>query len=355
MAVDVAEAQSDVARPRRDATTTGPDANERGEPLLTRLITLAGGTDPQALAAQIARSGHRDDPRLWTAIQHELGNGAATQIRVAMNKHVPAEAAAATDSPASAPPAVSSMAATTQPQPTGDAAKPDDGVLTAPREATFYGIRVVAAAGVHADAVDRCAQFITDELGNNVYAQQRMAKARVTIVIIPAKVPMTDLAQFKALKGTKTFDGRDWATVRGAGGMNTPDGNFSISIAEENLTQAKDVVSAYPATYSIGTHEFAHGLELKGVSSAERDKIKALYAAHNARDPGNKKGTWTDTYASSNELEYFAQSTTAFFGRNQMGTNHNGRAWLQENDPDMYQFLVQLYAMKHDAKDRVTP
>jgi len=320
-----------------------------------QLITRAGGTEPHALAAQIAASGHPTDPRLWTAIQQELGNGAATQIRAAMNKHLaptPADSAGA-DSPAAAPPAQQTQH--TQQTPAAEAtAKPDDGVLAAPKEATFYGVRVVAAAGVHADAIDRCAQFITDEIGNNVYAQQHLAKARLTIVIIPAKVPMTDLPQFKGLHGQKTFDGRDWASVRGAGGMNTPDGNFSISIAEENLTQAKGVVSAYPSTYSIGTHELAHGLELKGLPEAARDKIKALYAAHDKRDHGNAKDTWTDTYASSNELEYFAQSTTAFFGRNEMGKNHNGREWLEKNDPDMYQFLLALYTVKHDANYRVT-
>ena len=35
------------------------------------------------------------------------------------------------------------------------------------------------------------------------------------------------------------------------------------------------------------------------------------------------------------------------------GTNHNGREWLQQNDPGMYAFLVEMYERSHDRKGRL--
>ena len=354
------------------AVAHGHAQSDGGRGLLHQVVRMARGTNPDRLAKAIMDVGHENDPQLWTAIQQQLGNAVSGQIRAAMNRHVGAtsiDAAGAAEgaeripgAPAAAqrerdaePAPAEAPAPTVTTTPASTAAAPAE-VLTAPQSATFFGIRVLAAAGVHAAAIDHCAEFITDEIGNNDYAKKQMAKARVTIVIIPAGVAMTDVEQFKALKtigNGKTLDGRDWSTVRGSGGMPTPDGNFSIAIAEENLVQIKGVLSGYPSTYSIGMHEFAHSVEEKGLSAEQRARIVELYNAHNKADPGDKNDTWTDSYAASNEREYFAQATNAFFGKNQMGANHNGREWLEKTDPNMYQFLLALYTVHHDADNKV--
>jgi hypothetical protein len=312
----------DVHDTSRAAGTVAPRSS------LPEIMRVAGGSDPTKLAAAIVQMGRQNDAELWTEIQQQLGNGRAQQIRAAMNLHAPAtETAAAT--------------------PVAADAAGDDAVLAAPRIAEFFGIRVIASAGVHARAIDACREFIADEIGNSPQIQKRMTKAKVTIVIIPAKVPMTDVSQFKSLATpghNKTFDGRDWSSVRGSGGMETPDGDFSIAIAEENLVQIKGALSAYPATYSIGMHEFAHSVEAEGLLPAQRARIVALYNAHKARDPGDKNDTWTDSYSSDNELEYFAQCTNAFFGKNAMTSYHNGPERLKQQDPDMFAFLTELYS-----------
>lgn len=305
MAADVAPAaQQQPSSTPAVGTAPAPDAS---------IDSVLGTThgDPDALAARLLAMHRADDPEVWTAIHQRLGNAAAVQTRAAIDRQRASD------------------------------------VLEAPVERTVYGVAIVAAAGVRAAAVDECATFITAEVGPNEYAQQHLAAAKVAIVIIPAKVKMTDVPAFEHLRGGKTFDGRDWSTVRGSGGMATPDGRFAIAVAEESLVQVKDVVSAYPATYSVGMHEFAHVLESKGMSDVQRSRVKELYAAHKA------KGTFTDDYAAANEQEYFAQSTNAFFDKNVMGKNHSGRAWLEANDPDMYQFLLALYTIHHDAKGAV--
>ena len=164
---------------------------------------------------------------------------------------------------------------------------------------------------------------------------------------------MTDVAEFQSLKGKQTFDGRNWDTMRGSGGTALPNGNWAVAVAEENLVAVPGILSAYPATYSIGMHELSHTLESKGMTPAQQARIQALFAAHSAKDPADAGDTWTDKYAASNVHEYFAQATTAFFGANKMGGNHNGRAFLQSSDPDLYAFLVDLYDSAHDASGAV--
>ncbi len=313
MAADVAPAERHPATPSSLATAP------LQAPSIDSVIASTHG-DPEALAARLVAMHRADDPEVWTTIHQQLGNTVAVQTRTAI-----------------------------------DRLRTTEDVLAAPVERTVYGVTIVAQAGVRAAAVDECVGFVTAEVGKNEYAQQKFAKAKVAIVIVPAKTKMTDVPAFEHLRGGKTFDGRDWSTVRGSGGMATPDGRFAIAIAEESIVQVKDVVSSYPATYSVGMHELAHTLESKGMSDEQRARIKELYAAHSKRDPGNAHDTFTDGYAADNEQEYFAQSTDAFFDKNVMGKNHSGKAWLQANDPDMYQFLLALYTIPHDAKGAARP
>jgi hypothetical protein len=241
------------------------------------------------------------------------------------------------------------------------AAPVDRTVLTTTVRRTIDGITVVAPPGAHADAIDRCAEFIHQVVGRNEYAQHAMATARTTIIIIPAHSKMTDLPEFASLGGgKKTFDGRDWSTVRGSGGVNAPDGSFAIGVAEENLRSVKGVVSKYAKGYSIGMHELAHALETKGLTQEQKTRLQALYQGQHQADPTNAHDTFTDKYSAKNVHEYFAQSTNAFFGKNagkidKGHDNHNGRAWLQSKDPDMYAFLVELYETNHDIEGTRVP
>jgi hypothetical protein len=244
---------------------------------------------------------------------------------------------------------------------TKGAAPADRTVLTTTVRRVIDGITVVAPPGAHADAIDRCAEFIQQELGRNEYAQHAMAEARTTIIIIPAHSKMTDLPEFSSLGGgKKTFDGRDWSTVRGSGGVKAPDGSFAIGVAEENLRSVQGVVSKYAKGYSIGMHELAHALESKGLTDEQKARLQDLYKRQKQADPSNANDTFTDEYSAKNVHEYFAQSTNAFFGKNagkveKGDANHNGRAWLYAKDPDMYAFLVELYDMNHDIDGNRAP
>jgi hypothetical protein len=260
--------------------------------------------------------------------------------------------AAPTSAPQTQATAPTTPAPTTAPQtqaPTADTATTSGpttaptsgGVSTEPIDRVVLGVSIHAPAGVRPGAVEQVASIIQTEIGRNPGAQEQLARKHVSVVIIPAHVAMTDLPEFQSLRGKKTFDGRAWEGVRGEGGTRYR-GHFNIAVAEETVVNT-DVASAYPATYSVAMHEFAHALNNYGMTHSQRSRVRELFQAHQRHDRGNANGTWTDTYASSDSDEYFAQATNAFFGRNGMGTNRNGRDALRETDPNMYQFLVTLY------------
>jgi len=216
------------------------------------------------------------------------------------------------------------------------------------------GIRIIAPAGVHPAAIDACMQYVRAEIGRNLYAQQQLQQRRTSLVIIPANTRMTDEPEFTQLRGhmTPAPDARRWEDVRGSGGQQIPDGSFALAVPEENLIAIQSIFRGYGPGYSVGTHEFAHTLENAGMTPQQHDHVKQLYAARAARmaqQYGNWQGIFTDHYASTNEMEYFAQCTCCFFGRN-VGEGANGRNWLAAHDPAMYAFCVEMYETAHDAQ-----
>jgi hypothetical protein len=113
---------------------------------------------------------------------------------------------------------------------------------------------------------------------------------------------------------------------------------------EENLTVMKDVKDAYGSGYSVGLHEFAHTVRSKALTAEQAKKVTELYAARKKAG-----GPWTEAYGASNETEYFAQCTNAYFGKNER-VGHNGRDWLLKNDSDMCKFLDALYTKEFEEQ-----
>jgi hypothetical protein len=216
----------------------------------------------------------------------------------------------------------------------------------------------------------------------------RMILKPVKAVIVPRDRQMTDLDEFRSLltsdsgKGPgKTFDGRQWAHVRGVGNVVVGTKVYA-AITEENLLGGdpdpkvfeapKDaagkvagtkgaVEGGYKAGYSTTTHEFAHVLHRQGLSDDQKKIITKHYNAKKAATTGKaglvknvwpdgprinpsapaswKDKGWTDekrldylagladdarrvyeNYSSQNEAEYFAQMANAYVGTN-LGTD----------------------------------
>jgi hypothetical protein len=320
------------------AATThgGPQA------VIAQRLVATHGRSIEALAAGVRASGSARDPTLWLALHQLLGMALTRQVQ-ALADAASSAAPGATDDAAREPsPPPPGTTATNAPATAAAPAPPPHPVSLVARDVTILGVRVVAPAGTHADVIERCRAFIEPLLSRSPAMQERMQRSRVTIVVIPVHTRMTDLPQFRSLRGDDTFDGRDWSTVRGSGGTRAPDGSWSVGVAEEAIVQIPGA-STYPAGYSMGMHELAHTLQSKGLTGRQRSRLNELYRDHRRRDANNAGGTWTDNYAAATDDEYFAQATNAFFGTNNMPGNQNGRDWLRMNDPQMYAFLVEVY------------
>ena len=122
----------------------------------------------------------------------------------------------------------------------------------------------------------------------------RMITKPVQAVIVPRDRMMTDLDEFRSLLTSdsgggpgNTFDGRQWAHVRGVGNVVVGDKTYA-AITEENLlggapdaktAAAQTTAGGYTTGYSTTTHEFAHVLHRNGLSAAEKKLISKHYAA----------------------------------------------------------------------------
>lgn len=200
------------------------------------------------------------------------------------------------------------------------------------RMTVLRGVEVTAYAP--SDLAEAEAARVVSMMTTRPDLQKKLKAAKVELVIIPKDTQMTALPEFASMRGQRTFDGRDWDTVRGVGGTRTDDGRWAVGIPEENLADLPS--DSYPGNYSVGTHELAHVIH-EHVTKAEKQAIALAFEARTAAG-----GPWTEAYGSSNVHEYFAQATNAFFDRNE-GMGHSGKAWLAQNDPAIFALLTKIY------------
>lgn len=121
-------------------------------------------------------------------------------------------------------------------------------------------------------------------------------------------------------RGEKTFDGRDWDIVRGI----YEQGRRLMVIGEEKIGLPYRCTSR---------HEFAHAFDHTFSERNQRRLPLSVQLWNLFKE--SRKGVISQ-YALTNPAEYFAESVEAFF-------NQNLSSKLKENDPQMYQYLENLF------------
>ncbi|MEZ4323250.1 MAG: hypothetical protein R3F61_37650 [Myxococcota bacterium] len=209
------------------------------------------------------------------------------------------------------------------------------------QERSVGGVRVTGN-NISPTAMDATERMLNALTGHREDIRERLAEADTRVIVVSSEEALTDVPELSHLRNTLTTDGcRHWQDVRGSGGTQVGD-EWVVSVPEENLVETTTGrPDEYRGDHSVGVHELAHTVLLKGVSSAERRRVDALYAAQRGSD-------FTDTYAASNRDEYFAQSTGAFLGL----IADEGPEWLQLHDPDMYALLETIYGTPEEALAR---
>jgi putative peptidoglycan binding protein len=176
----------------------------------------------------------------------------------------------------------------------------------------------------------------------------------VALDVIPHDKQLTDLPEYAHLKGTKTFDGRIWDTVRGIGA--DLNGVHRFSVAEEDLISIPGQAASYGSGF-LAAHEGGHALQASSLTPANIATLTALYAARLAASgpitpttaASDKTAMWLNPawYSAANKEEYFANSVAAYLGHPYTDGDADrlmyNKSWLETNDAAMYALLESIY------------
>ena len=147
---------------------------------------------------------------------------------------------------------------------------------------------------------------------------------------------LTDLADFAFLSGRNTFDGRPYATLR-AVGPTVVANTVTYAVGAEQVVPG--LASAYGPGFAVA-HETGHVVRHVALSSSQDTGLRRLYA-----NRARLGGPWLTDYAGSNDDEYFADATAAYFGHpwSDDSSDRFSRAWLAANDPGLLALLRDVY------------
>lgn len=202
-------------------------------------------------------------------------------------------------------------------------------------------VTTVVEHGVGEEVSKQAKARMTEVIGGlKTEGADKLAGLTVELHIIPKDKKLTDLSEFAYLKGTKTWDGRTYDELRGVGGTKSGS-TIRYAVAEEQLTGGGE--QAYAPGF-VAEHESGHIVEQFAMTKDQKDALKKAF------DERTKAGgPWLspDTYTSGGADEYFAQSTSAYFGRPYSTSDEDKKqytkTWLEKNDPAMLTLLKSVY------------
>lgn len=205
------------------------------------------------------------------------------------------------------------------------------------------GVAIVASDEVPDAALQRAQALVAAMLApvrDDAVAAIRAARVRVGVIGVDQVT--TDLPEHADLNEVFPLPDGDWdSRTRGvAATLARP----LTSAAEENLLCLPGDVYAGE---SILVHEFAHTVLEQGVAVVDAGFEDRLEAAHAA---ARSAGRWTDTYAATNAIEYWAEGVQSYFDVNGFADPANGvhndvatRAALQGYDPALYALVDEVF------------
>lgn len=231
-----------------------------------------------------------------------------------------------------------------------EADTPRERLLPIPRSVWWYGPDATALPAVEA-RLDEILDLVT------AVNRRSLLDAEIRIHVIPRNRNVTDLAPWFHLRGLRIPDAsagdaypevRTYDEVRGLGPAVCGSGPLDVAIAEEQMVHVTD--AAYPSPYpeALGrnlVHEVGHAIAC-GLTQPQQASLRQSYAAARARFPRDIVGDYP-AYTVSNEREYFAEGTAAWFDSGETGTYR--RAWLAEHDPLLYDLLAEVFTPPEPA------
>lgn len=201
------------------------------------------------------------------------------------------------------------------------------------------GMLVAGSAAVADEAITEALRVVEAMTASRPDVRSRLLADTIFTAVIAANEPTTVLPELEYLRDDPDVD---WdARARGFGSIGA---GYPTSAGEENLLcQADDRY----AGESILVHEFAHTLFDQGIvpgpeGAQFQERLAETYA------DAMRAGLWTDSYAATNESEYWAVGVQSYFDAGQaeavpgIANGVGTRAELVEYDPQLAALIGEL-------------
>jgi hypothetical protein len=205
------------------------------------------------------------------------------------------------------------------------------------------GVAIVASDEVPDAALQRARDLVGAMLAPvRADAVAAIHDARVRVGVIGVDQVTTDLPEHADLNEAFPLPDGDWDTR--TRGVAATQARPLTSAAEENLLCAPGDVYAGE---SILVHEFAHTVHEQGVAVVDASFDGRLRTAY---QEAVEAGLWTDTYAATNAIEYWAEGVQSHFDVNGSADPADGvhnaiasRDALQSHDPALYALVDEVF------------
>jgi hypothetical protein len=204
------------------------------------------------------------------------------------------------------------------------------------------GVAVAAGAEVADEALQRAYDLVTHLLAGRPDVLEVLAKHGTRLTIIGKDQVYTDMPEYRNSPNAAYLNER----VRGTGGFGV------TSFGEENLLNLP--LDRYDDE-SIAVHEFCHTVDaaLRQIDPRWRQRLGDAY--RNATD----HGLWENTYAGSNQAEYWAEICQSYFDCNRVNNWNHGpvgtREQLKQYDPVGYELVRDTFKLTPENDWRYRP
>jgi len=192
------------------------------------------------------------------------------------------------------------------------------------------GVPLSASAEVSDVALQRDYYIVTHMLAGRPDILQTMATNGTRLIIIGKDQKYTDMPEYRNSPNPAYQNER----VRGTGGFNV------TSFGEENLLCLP--TDRYDRE-SIAVHEFCHTIDsaLQRIDPTWRGRLRKTF------QDAVSKGLWKNTYAGSNQAEYWAEACQCYFDCGRANNWNHGpiarREQLKIYDPEVYALIQTTF------------
>jgi hypothetical protein len=162
----------------------------------------------------------------------------------------------------------------------------------------------------------------------------------IQLHIIPHRKQLTDIPEFKKLRGTPASNGRPYESLRATGGIQSGS-RIHYAAGEETIVRMDGVLPYYHTGFVVA-YESGRVVARFALTKGQQQRLQNLFD-----ERMRTTGDWVAADAASSPEAYFSCSVAALFGharRNMVpDVARFTREWLHQNDRRMHDLLSEVF------------